>query len=184
MLADAVNPEADDEFSYEEDPRTALLAHLFTDGIPGLARHRSPREPGLLSPPPPPVETGPIFLRNPVIPIPQTYRDAVTAAWGTPEQLRHRLEDVAATFGVDLDEPITSIPGLLPRHHDPVEHPSHYTSHPSGVECIDVTEHMNFNLGNVVKYVWRAGLKGDTLVLEDLKKGLWYLEREIGRLSS
>lgn len=63
--------------------------------------------------------------------------------------------------------------------HDPVEHPSHYTWH-AGVECIDVAEEFNFNLGNVLKYVWRAGRKGE--VLEDLKKAKFYLEREISRL--
>lgn len=62
---------------------------------------------------------------------------------------------------------------------DPVEHPVHYTSHPSGIECIQVTEHMGFNLGNAVKYVWRADLKGDAL--EDLRKARWYIDREIAR---
>ena len=65
--------------------------------------------------------------------------------------------------------------------HDPVNHPSHYMAHPSGVECIVVTEHMNFCLGNAVKYIWRAGEKGD--LLEDLQKARWYLDREIERLS-
>lgn len=65
--------------------------------------------------------------------------------------------------------------------HDPVEHPKHYTQHPSGVECITITEHMNFNLGNAVKYIWRAGLKNENL--EDLRKARWYLNREIKRLS-
>lgn len=60
---------------------------------------------------------------------------------------------------------------------DPVNHPQHYTSHPSGIECIQVTEHMSFCLGNVVKYIWRADEKGATL--EDLKKARWYLDREI-----
>ena len=63
---------------------------------------------------------------------------------------------------------------------DNVEHPKHYTSHPSGVEAITVCEHMNFNLGNAIKYVWRADLKNDTL--EDLKKARWYLDREIQRI--
>jgi hypothetical protein len=58
--------------------------------------------------------------------------------------------------------------------------PSHYKSHPSGIECVQVTEHMNFCLGNAVKYIWRAGLKGDAL--EDLRKARWYLDREIQRL--
>lgn len=57
--------------------------------------------------------------------------------------------------------------------------PSHYRSHPSGIECIQVTEHMNFNLGNAVKYIWRADEKGDPI--ENLKKACWYVEREIAR---
>ncbi|CAB5194827.1 SaV-like [uncultured Caudovirales phage] len=66
------------------------------------------------------------------------------------------------------------------KDHDPVNRPKHYTSHPSGVECIEVTEHFNFNLGNAVKYLWRAGLKGDAL--EDLQKARYYVDREIGRI--
>jgi len=65
--------------------------------------------------------------------------------------------------------------------HDPVNHPSHYTSHPSGVECIEITRHMNFNLGNVVKYVWRSGLKDGVVPIEDLEKAQWYLNDEIER---
>lgn len=68
-----------------------------------------------------------------------------------------------------------------PRRADTVNHPPHYNSHPSGVECITVTEHMNFNLGNAVKYIWRAGLKSDAPVT-DLEKARWYIEREIARL--
>lgn len=60
---------------------------------------------------------------------------------------------------------------------DPVNHPKHYTSHPSGVECITVTEHMGFNLGNAVTYIWRCDLKNDEI--EDLKKAAWYIQREI-----
>ena len=63
---------------------------------------------------------------------------------------------------------------------DPVNNPVHYTDHPSGIECIQITEHMNFNLGNAVKYIWRAALKGKHL--EDLKKAAWYVNREIARL--
>lgn len=64
--------------------------------------------------------------------------------------------------------------------HDAVDHPSHYTSHPSGVECIQITEHLNFCLGNAIKYLWRAGLKEDAI--EDLKKARWYVDRELQRL--
>lgn len=63
--------------------------------------------------------------------------------------------------------------------HDPVNHPTHYTSHPSGIECIQITEHMGFNLGNAVKYIWRADLKENAI--EDLEKAKWYLEREIAK---
>lgn len=58
--------------------------------------------------------------------------------------------------------------------HDPVSSPKHYTQHK--VECIEVVENMSFTLGNVIKYVWRADLKGG---LQDLEKAKWYLEREI-----
>ncbi len=64
---------------------------------------------------------------------------------------------------------------------DPVNHPKHYTSHPSGVECVEIAEHYNFNVGNALKYLWRAGLK-TTDSIEDLKKGRWYIDREIQRL--
>lgn len=73
---------------------------------------------------------------------------------------------------------------------DQVNHPKHYTSDPSGIECIDVTRHRNFNIGNAIKYLWRAGLKEDKdrkLIdkqIEDLNKAVWYLVDEIHRLGS
>ena len=63
---------------------------------------------------------------------------------------------------------------------DTVNNPKHYTSHLSGVECIEITEHMNFCLGNAVKYIWRASLKGKEI--EDLRKARWYIDREIQRI--
>lgn len=65
---------------------------------------------------------------------------------------------------------------------DMVNHPPHYTSHPSGVETIQITEHMNFCLGNAIKYILRSELKGKQV--EDLKKAVWYIEREISRLEA
>ena len=69
---------------------------------------------------------------------------------------------------------------------DPVNHPTHYTSSPArcaecacAIECIDITSHMGFSLGNAVKYIWRADLKG--AAVEDLKKAAWYLQHEIQR---
>lgn len=72
-------------------------------------------------------------------------------------------------------------PGPTHEDEDPVNHPRHYTDHPSGVECIQITEHMNFCLGNATKYIWRAGLKSDDPV-EDLLKARWYIDRELSRL--
>lgn len=66
-----------------------------------------------------------------------------------------------------------------PEVEDPVNHPPHYRG-PAGVECIQVVEHMNFCRGNAVKYIWRAGSKGDEI--HDLEKAVWYLNREIARL--
>ncbi len=60
-----------------------------------------------------------------------------------------------------------------------VDHPTHYTSHPSGIECIEITRHMGFNLGNAIKYVWRADLKGEAI--QDLKKAMFYIQDEIKR---
>ena len=62
---------------------------------------------------------------------------------------------------------------------DPVTSPLHYTSHPSGVECLTITRHMNFNLGNAIKYIWRADLKRDAI--EDLRKAAFYIADEIKR---
>lgn len=61
-----------------------------------------------------------------------------------------------------------------------VNHPKHYNAHPSGIECIEVVRHMNFNKGNAIKYVWRAGDKGNEI--EDLQKAIWYLNDEIERI--
>jgi hypothetical protein len=63
---------------------------------------------------------------------------------------------------------------------DPVNHPAHYTT--GGIETIDFIEakKLGYNLGNVVKYITRSGLKGNQL--EDLRKAQWYLSREIATL--
>lgn len=68
---------------------------------------------------------------------------------------------------------------------DSVNHPKHYNSHPAKcvcgkpIECIEIVRHMGFNLGNVVKYVWRAGLKDSSGDIQDLEKAAWYLNDEI-----
>jgi len=60
-----------------------------------------------------------------------------------------------------------------------VQHPKHYNAHPSGVEAITIIEHMSFNVGNAMKYLWRADEKGEPI--EDLEKAAWYINREIER---
>ena len=82
--------------------------------------------------------------------------------------------------GHSLPAPTSAPTSGLPD--DPVNHPRHYTSHPSGVEAITITEHFNFNVGNAIKYAWRAGLKGNSPATQDLEKARWYIDREITRL--
>lgn len=67
---------------------------------------------------------------------------------------------------------------------DPVNHPKHYTSDPSGIECIQITRHRNFNIGNAIKYLWRAGLKDKDTNVQDLEKAIWYIQDEIKMLKN
>lgn len=73
---------------------------------------------------------------------------------------------------------------------DNVNHPKHYTSHPSGIECIEITRHYCFSIGNAIKYLWRAGLKGDAGLtdrqkeIEDLNKAIWYIKDRIKQLEN
>lgn len=73
---------------------------------------------------------------------------------------------------------------------DNVNHPKHYTEHPSGIECIDITRHYCFAIGNAIKYLWRAGLKKDASLsdkekeIEDLKKAVWYINDRIKQLEN
>lgn len=88
-----------------------------------------------------------------------------------------------------LDGPIYAPEPAEPPSPDYVNHPPHYTSHPSGIECIQVTEHYNFCIGNAIKYLWRNGLKSEEgknpkdKQVEDLKKAVFYINREIERLT-
>lgn len=66
---------------------------------------------------------------------------------------------------------------------DPVDRPEHYNSHPSGVECVQITEHMTCMIGCAIKYLWRNGLKAGADADEDLRKAIWCIERERSRLA-
>jgi hypothetical protein len=59
---------------------------------------------------------------------------------------------------------------------DNVNNPKHYTSDPSGIECIEITRHRNFNIGNAIKYLWRNGLKDSDSQVQDLQKAVWQTE--------
>lgn len=65
-----------------------------------------------------------------------------------------------------------------------VDHPPHYTDHPSGIECIDVVRHMNFNIGNAIKYLWRHGKKEKHKTIEDLQKAIFYIKDEIKKIET
>jgi hypothetical protein len=67
------------------------------------------------------------------------------------------------------------------KNNDSVNHPPHYTGHPSGIECIEVAQYMGFCLGNAIKYIWRDGQKTGEDINDDLRKAIWYIQREIDR---
>ena len=129
---------------------------------------------------------------------------------GKPDRIAQLTEDLSElpTDDVPLSQRIYADAGLLPREEhlaslvpavpdlglttghtvsNNVEHPKHYNMHPSGVECIQVVRHHDFNVGSAIKYLWRLGLKDDVSSnsdgidadIQDLKKAIWYLQDEI-----
>lgn len=108
------------------------------------------------------------------------YCDYIVTPTYTVEIIAERKikENLIPLYNLKHEEPVDYI--KLPE--DNVNHPKHYTSHPSGVECIEITQHMNFNIGNAIKYLWRAGLKNQKTLKEDIKKAIWYMNRELERI--
>lgn len=96
-------------------------------------------------------------------------------------------EDFNNLINTKLDI-INSIEEEFATERDNVDHPSHYTQHPSGIECIEITRHYCFSIGNAIKYLWRAGLKKDASMddkmkeIEDLRKAIWYINDRIAQL--
>lgn len=86
-------------------------------------------------------------------------------------------KDVPQVTHYKLDAKLPIV--MLDKPHDPVNNPEHYTD--GGVETIDFIEAkgLGYHLGNVVKYISRAGKKGTNNGLEDLRKAQWYLARAI-----
>lgn len=96
--------------------------------------------------------------------------------WSNPMQCP---KCISAAVDMQLLEHKMSIESKSdPIKYDPVHKPIHYNKHPSGIECIQITEHMGFCIGNAMKYLWRADLKNGT---EDLQKAIWYIQREISK---
>ena len=87
----------------------------------------------------------------------------------------------------DGAKPITT---FYTETHNSVNHPTHYCSHPSGIECIDIARYYCFSIGNAIKYLWRAGLKKDASLtnnskeIEDLNKAIWYIKDRIKQLQN
>lgn len=131
-------------------------------------------------------------LDNAVKAVQQATADAVklgTGIWQIHYEPRYpditKSRDPANPISRERDNVKSSYPDSVkqpaPAPAADVTNPGHYRAHPSGVECIAITEHMSFCLGNAVKYIWRADLKHET-PLDDLKKARWYLDREIARI--
>jgi hypothetical protein len=93
------------------------------------------------------------------------------------------MEQLELDFGDEHRLQAIGQNGNTGEHYDMVNHPPHYIGHPSGVECIELTENLNFCLGNAVKYCFRAGSKKNSSETEDINKAIWYVERELARVS-
>jgi hypothetical protein len=89
----------------------------------------------------------------------------------------HQLNEICGLWESKLEETSTQT-------NNNVNHPKHYNSHPSKIECIEIVRHHNFNIGNAIKYLWRHGLKDGNLSVQDLQKAIWYIQDEILYLQS
>jgi hypothetical protein len=89
------------------------------------------------------------------------------------------LDSLASAFGAEITNHLERMESVKSQH-DPIKHPKHYTSHPSGIEPIEICAYETFYRGNILKYVMRAPYKG--CELQDLKKARQYLDWEISRV--
>ena len=115
------------------------------------------------------------------------YKDNGKKCFSGLRPIRNVWEDCRIPFNVicDYAEIIwqrPTQPEELPFIDDEVNQPSHYTSHPSGIECIEITRHHDFAIGNAIKYLWRAGLKNSDNEVQDLEKAVWYIQDKIKQL--
>lgn len=111
------------------------------------------------------------------LPLDDVIYDREGIAIGTTKTVTSNVTDTETTaMTMYAQAPLTKFDDPKYAFKETVDHPKHYNSHPSGIECIDVIEHMPFNLGSAVKYIWRLGFKG--AAIEQIEKAIWYLERE------
>lgn len=90
--------------------------------------------------------------------------------------------EISYSSGLNLWWMESSLTPAALQYDEAVNHPAHYNSDPSGVECIEVVRHRTFNVGAAMKYLWRNGLKDADAQVEDLRKAVWHIEDEIKRL--
>lgn len=116
-----------------------------------------------------------MFEKNSIAPAPGVARlQEFIANLESKHRYTYPTRNVAQDYTYPTDA--GDVPAGTKFDHD-INAPSHYTHLP--VEAIDITEHFNFNMGNALKYIWRADYKGDPL--KDLRKAAWYINREIAR---
>jgi hypothetical protein len=105
-----------------------------------------------------------------------TCKKLVNVSW--PEQEQYlRLNEPGRRDIVSEVKSMLDCSQEIAENFDPVHKPKHYNSHPSGIQCIEITRHMSFNIGNAIKYLWRADEKENPI--QDLEKALWYINDEI-----
>lgn len=106
-------------------------------------------------------------------------RDELASAYAASDSFNFRRDprEVASESNLNKIDTLVEV-------EDQVNHPKHYTSDPSGIECIEITRHRNFTIGSAIKYLWRAGLKGGDLdkEIQDLEKAIWYIQDRINQL--
>lgn len=125
------------------------------------------------------------FVEGPDFPVKVLLDDATVTCFGYEElELEEVYDALSAKPAEQSSSPKTDVittifnmgdllASKVDTSGDVVNHPSHYTSHPSGVECIEITKHMGFLDGNAMKYLWRYSLKNG---VEDLYKCRQYLD--------
>mgnify|MGYP001052716523 CR=1 FL=1 len=128
------------------------------------------------------------MLKGPKGPGFKTLEEDITHRVEKLERLRSDLESFLFKYDRQIAESKANKAAEPTPQPDRVNRPSHYTSHPSGVECITITEHYDFCVGNAIKYLWRCGLKVEEGMtpkdkeVEDLKKAIYYINRKLNNL--